>query len=107
MIEFDSEISNINWKFEDYTYFHNFKVHPKGIFADRLIYYKNELLKNPEFLFKFYNKSDNSLNAMLKNYVYFSNPRYFNDPFDCLTNREKLDSADLQSVLTHLYLQVC
>lgn len=80
---------------------HNFTVYPKGIFSKRVTYYKNEILKHPKHLFKFYNNTENSLNAMLENYIYFSNPRHFNDPFDCLTNREKYILKGGNSIKLH------
>jgi len=52
------------------------------------ISYKGMLLKEPDFLFKFYDCSQWNLDALLNGYLYFPNPRNFNDPFDCLSNRE-------------------
>jgi hypothetical protein len=90
MIEIGAETPfGIKWEFEDYTYLQNFQFVKGGMNTEELTYLKGEILLKPESLFKFYGKSDYSINALLENYLYYSNPRDFNDPFDCLTNREK------------------
>lgn len=38
--------------------------------AEKLTYYKNEVLENPECLYKFYSKDANSLNSILENYIF-------------------------------------
>ncbi|MFM9989036.1 DUF2971 domain-containing protein [Flavobacterium sp.] len=42
-----------------------------------------------------------SINSLLENYLYFSNPRNFNDPFDCITNREKYILKGSPGIVKH------
>ena len=50
-------------------------------------------------LFKYYSLSINNLDALMNNYFYLSNPRDFNDPFDCnvnlVSNIEDLDNLQI------------
>lgn len=82
------ETLNVNWGNENYSYSHFFSLENLGQHVSK-IYETGQELKNPEFLYKFYGANENSLNSLLEGYLYFSNPRHFNDPFDCLTNREE------------------
>lgn len=89
MNENKKELSlNVKWEIEEYSYSHSFSLERLGRYNSHILY--NDLkLNEPDFLYKFYNKSNFSINSLLENYLYFSNPRNFNDPFDCLSNREK------------------
>lgn len=78
---------SLEWKDEDYHFVHNFSLERLGMYFSKILF-KDERIKNPDFLYKFYGKNENSINSLLENYIYFSNPRNFNDPFDCLANRE-------------------
>lgn len=77
----------LQWEVEEYKYLHHFSVERIGMYFSK-IFYRNEELNTPKTLFKFYDSSNWSLDALLHNYLYFGNPRDFNDPFDCLSNRE-------------------
>lgn len=78
----------VNWKWEEYSYSHNFSLDRVGLYKSSIIRNGVELRK-PDFLFKFYKNTLYSLESLSEGYFYFSSPRYFNDPFDCLVNREK------------------
>jgi len=77
----------LQWEIENYHYTHSFSLERIGMYFSK-IFYKNELLVTPKMLYKFYDSSNWSLDSLLHNYLYFANPRNFNDPFDCLSNRE-------------------
>lgn len=47
------------------------------------IEYKDGACTPPEELIKFYEVNQNNTNALLSNYLWASNPKRFNDPFDC------------------------
>lgn len=78
---------NIDWEYENYKYSNNFDLERKGAYFSSITG-KNEKFVKPEFLYKFYGLNENSLNSLLEGYLYFSSPKNFNDPFDCLDNRE-------------------
>ncbi len=78
----------INWSFEDYFYSNTFSLDRIGRYLSSVILNGNELT-TPGHLYKFYGKSEYNLQALKNPHLYFSNPRNFNDPFDCITNREK------------------
>ncbi len=40
----------------------------------------------PDKLFKYYSLSQNNLDALRNGYFFLSNPKVFNDPFDCCSN---------------------
>ncbi|GIZ07313.1 DUF2971 domain-containing protein [Flavobacterium sp. UMI-01] len=91
---------NIDWEFENYKYSHNFLLDGKGYISS--ITEENKEFIKPEFLYKFYSLNDYSLNSFLEGYLYFSNPKNFNDPFDCLVNREKyIISSGSERILRH------
>ncbi len=78
---------NIDWEYENYKYSHVFSLDSRGYFSS--ITEITEKFVEPKFLYKFYGLNENSLDSLQNGYLYFSNPRNFNDPFDCLVNREK------------------
>lgn len=90
----------VQWKVEDYLYSHNFSLERLGMYFTQ-IFHRDEELKQPEFLYKFFGKSNFSINSLLENYLYFSNPRNFNDPFDCITNREKYILKGSPGIVKH------
>jgi hypothetical protein len=78
----------INWKFEKYLYSHSFNLEEIGKFISKVS--KNNIeLPDPNYLYKFFSNESYNLESLEKGYLYFSNPKNFNDPFDCLSNREK------------------
>lgn len=79
---------NIEWKYEDYIYSHNFSLERVGGYISSITK-QGEQFINPEHLYKFYGKNELSLDSLLDGYLYFSSPKHFNDPFDCLNNREE------------------
>lgn len=79
---------DFNWKFEDYIYLTKFHSENVEMYSP-LILRNEKKLEYPKFLYKFYGKSNNNLHSLLKGYLYFSNPKFFNDPFDSLVNRER------------------
>ncbi|MDA0176068.1 DUF2971 domain-containing protein [Mesoflavibacter profundi] len=80
-------IVKINWAFENYLYSNSFSIDRIGFYNSKVFLNKKELT-TPEKLFKFYGTSKYTLEALKNQYLYFSSPRDFNDPFDCMTNRE-------------------
>lgn len=46
----------------------------------------NPLAVVPENLFKYYCLNENNIDALQNGYFYLSNPKHFNDPFDCSKN---------------------
>jgi hypothetical protein len=75
------------WSFEDYDYSFNFSLNRPGLYLYR--HFKQNIeLKKPTILYKYYGRNDDNLKSLENNYIYFSKPADFNDPFDCLTNRE-------------------
>ncbi len=83
----NEKIANINWGFEDYLYSNSFSIDKIGYYNSK-IFLKEKELRKPDKLFKFYGTSEYTLEALENQYLHFSNPRDFNDPFDCMTNRE-------------------
>ena len=93
-------VLSTQWVTENYMYIHQFSVERLGRYSTK-IYHNDILLEEPKFLYKFYNKTNFSINSLLENYLYFSNPRNFNDPFDCLTNREKYILKGSPAIVKH------
>jgi hypothetical protein len=56
-------------------------VHEKFIYTEQGIEYPNSI-KFPRYLFKYYSFNDNSVDAFVSNYLYFSHPSQFNDIMD-------------------------
>lgn len=83
----NEKIANINWGFEDYLYSNSFSIDKIGYYNSK-IFLKEKELRKPDKLFKFYGTSEYTLEALENQYLHFSSPRDFNDPFDCMTNRE-------------------
>lgn len=78
----------IKWPLENYQYELKFSLERIGLYLHNV--YENDIkLETPDKLYKFYGVDNHNLEALKASYLYFSNPRGFNDPFDCLTNREK------------------
>ncbi|WP_027878772.1 DUF2971 domain-containing protein [Mesoflavibacter zeaxanthinifaciens] len=80
-------IIRINWGFENYLYSNSFSIDKIGYYNSKVFLNEKEL-KTPEKLYKFYGTSKYTLEALKNQYLHFSSPRDFNDPFDCMTNRE-------------------
>lgn len=53
------------------------------------LYHNEKRIENSDYIFKYFGRNKYSLDALENGYLYFSDPRHFNDPFDCLVNREK------------------
>lgn len=78
----------LEWPIENYLHSVNFSLDREGLYTHKLK--KDEIeLNRPNYLFKYFSNNDDSFNTIKEGYLYFSSPRNFNDPFDCLTNREK------------------
>nr|WP_315154468.1 DUF2971 domain-containing protein [uncultured Flavobacterium sp.] len=90
----------VQYEIEEYLYSHHFNIERNEMISTKISNNDTEL-KEPEFLYKFYNKSNYSINSLLENYLYFSNPRNFNDPFDCITNREKYILKGSLGIIQH------
>jgi hypothetical protein len=90
----------IKWFLEEYEFRHSLSLENVGAYINRTIRNNVELIK-PNILYKFYSNSKYNLEALSNNYLYFSNPRNFNDPFDCLTNREKYILKGGESIINH------
>ncbi|MFL0354764.1 DUF2971 domain-containing protein [Xanthomarina sp. GH4-25] len=78
----------VKWTVENYEHNINFSVDRPGLYIHKLIRDMIETPK-PDSVFKFYSGSEKNIESLEKSYLYFSSPRNFNDPWDCLTNREK------------------
>lgn len=80
---------NIEWEIENYIYKHNISPEIIGKVNSQILKNKEELL-TPDYLYKYYNDSSNSINSFLEGYFYFSSPSNLNDPFECLNNQENI-----------------
>lgn len=90
----------IEWDFEDYLYSHNFGRINKREYI-HTVSKNGRALRKPKEIYKFYGDTNYNLNSLLKNYIYFSSPRSFNDPFDCLVNREEILIKNFSSIKSH------
>ncbi|MFR0019566.1 DUF2971 domain-containing protein [Clostridium paraputrificum] len=61
---------------------------------DKISKYKNNYL--PSKLFKYRSIEEYTIEAFKNDYAYFSNPKRFNDPYDCLININYKDNYNLQ-----------
>lgn len=83
-----TKLISINWKYEKYSY--NYLFNKKKSNEYHLDFFENEnLLEKPTYIYKFFGNNNNSYNSLKEKYFYLSNPKCFNDPFDCLSNRDK------------------
>lgn len=80
--------ANVKYKSERYEYHLKFNLENIGQYVSYLSH-DNVLIDNPDFVYKYFGTNGHSLNSLEESYLYFSDPRTFNDPFDCLVNREK------------------
>lgn len=94
----------IDWKIENYNYLHKISFDHDRIGHYTIVSKKNIELTYPQYLYKFCGISENeyNLNSLLEGYFYFSKPKDFNDPFDCLSNRERyiINGANDKSKIT-------
>lgn len=68
------------------------------------MFLNDKALEHPKHLYKYYNDSPNSLNALLEGYFYFPAPKNLNDPFECLINREKYiinSASNKEGIIRH------
>lgn len=79
----------IDWEIENYNYVHQFNALDEGVQHYAIVLKDNIKLEYPETLYKFFGITQDNLKTLSENYFYFSSPQKFNDPFDCLSNREK------------------
>jgi DUF2971 family protein len=63
--------------------------------------FNNNALEYPSHIFKYFGRNKYSLDSLENNYLYFSDPRNFNDPFDCLVNRERFIVANKSNMQKH------
>jgi hypothetical protein len=94
------KIVKINWEFEHYFYSNSFSLDNIGYYNSSVFLNKKKLEK-PEKLFKFYGTSKYTLEALENQYLHFTSPRKFNDPFDCMTNRENQILRGNQGIVDH------
>ena len=92
--------ANIIYNAERYGYHLKFNMENIGQYISYLSY-DNVLIDNPVYLYKFFGRNTKSLNSLKENYLYFSDPRKFNDPFDCLVNRESYIKAQGLAMQQH------
>lgn len=92
--------ANIQYIAERYAYLLKFNLNNIGQYISYLSY-DNNLIENPEYVYKYYGRTTNSLNSLKQSYLYFSDPRAFNDPFDCLVNRERYIIANNENMKRH------
>jgi len=75
--------------------------------------YHNDLLlgKSAKKLYKYYPLNINNIDALLNHYFYLSNPKDFNDPFDCninlVENVDDLDKLQVVSRNTYKNIGIC
>ncbi len=62
----------------------------------------SEIITNNDCLFRYRNFDDNAIKALKNNRLYFSKPKYFNDPYDNLiyVNSEKVISEIIGNILS-------
>jgi hypothetical protein len=92
--------ANIKYSAERYGYHLKFNLENIGQYISSLSY-DNEFIDDPKFVYKYFGRNTNSLNSLKENYLYFSDPRKFNDPFDCLVNRENYIIANKSNMQKH------
>lgn len=80
---------NLEWETENYIYKHSLNPEIIGEVNSKVLKNKEEM-QSPNYLYKYYNDSQNSINSFLEGYFYFSLPANLNDPFECLNNRENI-----------------
>jgi hypothetical protein len=90
----------VNWAFEKYFYSNIFRLDKIGLYQSKILLNEKEL-ETPKFLYKFFNDCNHNLDSLLEPYLYFSSPRNFNDPFDCITNREKYIFQGGEGIVSH------
>ena len=90
----------IEYSAEKYNYQLKFNLENIGQYISSLSY-DGKLLEHPEVLYKFFGRNKYSLNSLSEGYLYFADPRVFNDPFDCLVNREKFIVSGKDYMLRH------
>jgi hypothetical protein len=79
----------LTWSYEDYTFSHILSLDRFGAyFTDH--YFKGYKLEKPDNLYKYFSDNKVSLSSLEKSYFWLSHPSKFNDPFDCMANREEL-----------------
>lgn len=94
----------LNSEIEKYTYFNTFEIRQNEIGHYVDTFENNIKLAYPENLYKFYGITQKNLDSLSENYLYFTAPRYFNDPFDCLSNREEYiinGASDKTKITSH------
>jgi hypothetical protein len=93
----------VQWDFEDYLYTNYFNLEQEGL--GKYIISKNGVeLPKPKTLYKFFNNSEYSLDSLQNGYFYFSHPKHFNDPFECLNNREEFiikNASNKENAINH------
>lgn len=92
--------ANIEYTAERYKYLLRFNLENIGQYVSYLSC-DDVLIDNPDFVYKYFGRNTNSLNSLIENYLYFSDPRNFNDPFDCLVNRESYIVANNKNMKRH------
>ncbi|WP_272151837.1 DUF2971 domain-containing protein [Tenacibaculum aiptasiae] len=81
-------ILKTEWDYEKYSYISKFRLDNVNQVVQYIV--KNNLVLNkPDYLYKFYSSTEYNFEALEEGYLYFTSPKYFNDPFDCMTNREE------------------
>ncbi len=88
------------WGYEDYKFVHNFNLDQPGFHFSNITKNGKEL-ERPKVLYKYYSNKEYNLKALANGYLYFSSPRNFNDPFDCLTNRERFILRGGDEIVNH------
>lgn len=89
----------LRWPIENY-------VHEIGInvmmpeYITTGLYLNDELLKEPEYLYKFYSPTNYNFESIEVPYLYFGNPEQFNDSFDCIVS----ENDYIQNFLDKNYL---
>jgi len=74
----------------NYSYIFNEKENRYKLCHNRI-----EFPARPDKIFKFYAFNLNNIASVYSNYFYLSNPKQFNDPFDCNLNLVKLDKRSI------------
>jgi len=77
----------IKWGIESYHFDLKFNIQVFG-FALHKLYLRNRELCAPKTLYKYYRPTSYNLESLREKYLYFTDPLKFNDPFDCISQKE-------------------
>jgi len=90
----------LKWQIENYSHEIGINVtNPNFVISD--LFYKGAKLQNPEYLYKFFSPASHNFESLENSYLYFGNPKDFNDAFDCVLS----DDDYIKSFIDHQWLK--